>query len=102
MALTSRKRRVLQDFFMTTTDNNTNMPYSAVAISVIWAISIILRFCVATRTRKRRRLQRMRMLMDTFATGDPRSYCRLNSNMPILRLWFNVEEMVIWLCIFCC
>lgn len=26
-----------------------------------------------------------------FQTGHPRSYCRLNNNMPILRLWFNVE-----------
>ncbi|XP_041840404.1 protein ALP1-like [Melanotaenia boesemani] len=69
------------------------MPSAAVMISLAWAIGIFLRLSAAKRknARKRRRLQRLGILVDHFMTGHPTSYCKMNHNVPILRLWFNVE-----------
>ncbi|XP_022541012.2 putative nuclease HARBI1 [Astyanax mexicanus] len=69
------------------------MPSSAVVISLAWAVGIFLRLSTANRrnVRKRMFLQRLMMLVNQSENGHPMSYCKLNHNMPILRLWFNVE-----------
>ncbi|XP_039661198.1 uncharacterized protein LOC120561922 [Perca fluviatilis] len=70
------------------------MPSASVRMSIALVIVILLRLSATNRrnhARRRRRLQRLRMLVDQFMTGEPTTYCAIHHNMPILRLWFDVE-----------
>ncbi|XP_028420694.1 putative nuclease HARBI1 [Perca flavescens] len=71
------------------------MPSASVCMSIALFLVIFLRVSATNRSRnqarRRRGLQRLRMLVDQFMTGDPTTYCAINHNMPILRLWFDVE-----------
>ncbi|XP_024858087.1 protein ALP1-like [Kryptolebias marmoratus] len=65
-------------------------------ISALCALSVFSRLSAAKqRNARRRRRVRHQLLMLAgpvrFVTGNPASYCKLNHNVPILRLWFDVE-----------
>ncbi|XP_015239424.1 PREDICTED: putative nuclease HARBI1 [Cyprinodon variegatus] len=70
------------------------MPSAPVRLSLAFAAAIFLRLSAATRRRerRRRRLRQLLLLLDKSETSNPATYCRLNHNVPILRLWFNVES----------
>ncbi|KAJ8375711.1 hypothetical protein SKAU_G00062910 [Synaphobranchus kaupii] len=54
---------------------------------------IFLRLSAARRRDVRRRglVRRVGILLDQIQSGHPTAYCKLNQEVPILRLWFNVE-----------
>ncbi|XP_029938329.1 protein ALP1-like [Salarias fasciatus] len=69
------------------------MPVEAAVISIAWALGIFLRLSIARRkaVRRRRHFRRMATLMAQIQSGRAVSYCQLNQDVPVLRLWFNVE-----------
>uniref|UniRef100_UPI003AAAD366 uncharacterized protein n=1 Tax=Centroberyx gerrardi TaxID=166262 RepID=UPI003AAAD366 len=67
------------------------MPAPGVVLPVAWAVIIMLRLMNTRNVACRRRLRRLIQLVDFHESGRLMSYCRLNYNVPILHLWFNVE-----------
>ncbi|KAJ8368733.1 hypothetical protein SKAU_G00087610 [Synaphobranchus kaupii] len=69
------------------------MPSAAAVLSFAWALGIFLRLSAARRRDVRRRglVRRVGILLDQIQSGHPTAYCKLNQEVPILRLWFNVE-----------
>ncbi|KAF1384386.1 hypothetical protein PFLUV_G00119400 [Perca fluviatilis] len=68
------------------------MPVPAVVFPVLWAVIVYLRLMSHQRrhVENRRRIRRL-SLVDLFQSDRPATYCRLNVDVPILRLWFDVE-----------
>ncbi|XP_051980615.1 uncharacterized protein LOC127641801 [Xyrauchen texanus] len=69
------------------------MPVPAVVLPVVWAVFVYLRLMNQQRrhVEYRRRIRRLLCLEDLFQSDRPVTYCSLNTVVPILRLWFNVE-----------
>uniref|UniRef100_A0AAV2L1E3 Secreted protein n=1 Tax=Knipowitschia caucasica TaxID=637954 RepID=A0AAV2L1E3_KNICA len=69
------------------------MPAPVVILPIAWALMTFLR--VANKQRRngqnRRRLRRYFALINLFTSGRALTYCRMDRNVPILRLWFDVE-----------
>ncbi|XP_035851110.1 uncharacterized protein LOC118493835 [Sander lucioperca] len=71
------------------------MPSASVCMSIAWVLVVCLRLSATNRRNQARRrglrLRRLRMLVDHLMTGAPTTYYAINPNMPILRMWFDVE-----------
>ncbi|KAJ8342331.1 hypothetical protein SKAU_G00322590 [Synaphobranchus kaupii] len=69
------------------------MPSATAVLSITWALGIFLRLSAARRRDVRRRglVRRVGMLLNPIQSGHPTAYCKLNQEVPIMRLWFNVE-----------
>ncbi|CAM4577731.1 unnamed protein product [Leuciscus chuanchicus] len=65
----------------------------AVVLPVVWAVLVYLHLMNQQRrhVEYRRSIRRLLCLEDLFQSDHPVTYCSLNTVVPILRLWFNVE-----------
>ncbi|KAF4116467.1 hypothetical protein G5714_003956 [Onychostoma macrolepis] len=66
---------------------------TSACMSIAWVLVMFLRLSATNHRNQggRRGLRRLRMLVDQLMTGAPTRYCAINPNMPILRMWFDVE-----------
>ncbi|XP_056451870.1 putative nuclease HARBI1 [Gadus chalcogrammus] len=70
------------------------MPSASACVSIAMFLVLFLRLSARNRRlqARRRGLRRLQVLLDETLTGAPARYCALNLNMPVLRIWLDVES----------